>query len=86
MKRLPALFCSALLCTALAGCAYDPYAPPVAGSVAFGSGGIYGGSVSVGTAYYATPLLFPVLPPVHWHHAPPPPRLHPLPPPRGSHS
>lgn len=75
---------------ALSGCAYDPYGPDVAGSVAIGSGGVYGGSVSVGTGvysspgYYGTSLLFPVLPPPVLV-APPPPRPHhiaPPPPPR----
>ena len=62
------------LAVALSGCAYDPYGPDVAGSVAVGSGGVYGGSVSVGTGvysspgYYGTSLLFPVLPPLlSWH-------------------
>ena len=75
---------------ALSGCAYDPYGPDVAGSVAVGSGGVYGGSVSVGTGvysspgYYGTSLVFPVLPPPVLV-TPPPPRPHhiaPPPPPR----
>lgn len=92
MKRFPALLCAGLLCFALAGCAYDPYGPPVSGTMSVGPGGIYGGTVSVGTAYYPTPLLFPVLPlPRYYHvphrhyHAPPPPRPHFLPPPRPGH-
>lgn len=88
MKRFPALLYAGLLCFTLAGCAYDPYAPPVSGSMSFGPGGIYGGTVSVGTAYYPTPLLFPVLPPPRlyhaprYYHAPPPPRYYHAPPPR----
>ena len=34
---------------ALSGCAYDPYGPDVAGSVAVGPSGVYAGSVIVGT-------------------------------------
>ncbi|MBQ4076516.1 MAG: hypothetical protein IJD65_02385 [Mailhella sp.] len=86
MKRLTTLFCTALLCTALTGCAYDYHGPAVGGSVAVSPSGVYSGSVSVGTGYYATPFVFPVLPPL-W--VPPPPRhrhhgpyYRPLPPPR----
>ncbi len=78
------------LAVALSGCAYDPYGPDVAGSVAVGSGGVYGGSVSVGTGvysspgYYGTSLLFPVLPPPVIV-APPPPRPHHIAPPPPPH-
>jgi hypothetical protein len=84
MKRLASLFCTALLCTALSGCAYDYCGPAVGSSVAVSSTGVYAGSVSVGTGYYATPYVVPVLPPLwvppprhHHHYARPlPPRHH----------
>ena len=84
MKRLASLFCTALLCTALTGCAYDYCGPAVGGSVAVAPSGVYAGSVSVGTGYYATPFVVPVLPPLwvpppsHYHHyaRPLPPRPH----------
>ena len=69
MKRL--LF-TALLCTTLAGCAYDPYGPDVSGNVAFGTGGIYGGTVAVG----ASPLIVPV--PTHPIYVTPPPPPRPI--------
>ena len=85
MKRLASLFCIALLCAALTGCAYDYHGPAVRGSVAVSPSGVYASSVSIGTGYCATPYVVPVLPPL-W--VPPPPRYHhhghyyrPLPPP-----
>lgn len=54
---------------ALGGCAPDPYGPDVSGSVAFGTNGVYAGSIGVSSGgyyrpgYYGTPLVFPVLPP-----------------------
>lgn len=95
MKRLSSLLCSTLLCTALVGCAHDYHGPAVGGSLAVSSDGFYAGGLSVGT-YYASPYVFPVLPPLwisphrHYHpgfRPPPPPRHHgpvvrPLPHPR----
>ncbi|MBR5882050.1 MAG: hypothetical protein IKY97_01020, partial [Mailhella sp.] len=98
MKRLTSLLCTALLCASLTGCAYDYRGPAIGGSVAVSPDGVYAGSVSVGTGYYATPFVVPVLPPLlvppppHYYHRPyyrplPPPRPHgpafrPGPPPR----
>lgn len=79
MKKLYSFICAAFLCSALAGCAHDYYGPPVTGSVAVGTGGVYAGSVSVGPAYYASPLIFPVLPPprpIHIVHPRPYPYIH----------
>lgn len=85
MKRLPILFCAVLLCSSLTGCAYDYHGPAVGGGVAVSSSGVYAGSVTVGPAYYASPFVFPVLPPLvigshHRHH--PRPVYRPAPPPR----
>ena len=98
MKRLPFLLCAALLCSTLAGCAYDYRGPAVGGAVAVAPSGVYTGSVAVGTVYAPSPFVVPVLPPLivgsHYRHHPrpvyrhvPPPVPHrpafrPAPPPR----